>query len=206
MSQSRCRRRRRDRRYRRGRGLSAAGAAWGRRDKHQVSGVIHGVYAVAAIAAATQKNGVAAGAAEGAVAAEGPQEPAVATPAVRRCSPGRFRGQRGRALSANHPDRCRRAAGADAEGRPISAVGAGASSPTTSPQPARVDEQSSGASGNIDSVDASCTSAVVGAGAPGGTASDAGPAIAAPVIPVVTSWRADIRGAVLRCLDTIRTP
>ena len=69
---------------------------------------------------------------------------------------------------------------------------------------------SSGLSGNIDSVDASFTSAMVGAGVPGGAASRTPiPTIAAPVTPVVTYWRADIPGArdvVLLWLYTVGLP
>ena len=63
-----------------------------------------------------------------------------------------------------------------------SAVGVGEPpDPITTPQASTFVKQSGGPSGNIDSVDASCTSAVVGAGAPGGETSRTPiPTIAAP--------------------------
>src|SRR3954470_21031221 len=61
-----------------------------------------------------------------------------------------------------------------------------------------------GPSGSIDPVDVNCTSTVTGAGAPGdATASAPIPANANPATPVPTYWRADIRGARLRCSDKV---
>src|SRR6478752_5725760 len=86
-----------------------------------------------------------------------------------------------------------------------STVGVGEpAEPIRPPQLAGSNKQSSGPSGI--SVDASFTSAVVGAGAPGAVASRTPvPTIAAAVTPALTYWRAAIPGVRdlgLLCLDT----
>ena len=196
----------------------AAGAAGGRRAVVAVAlGVVDGIEAGAAIAAATpEETGVAAVAAKGAVAAGAAQKPAVSTNAVRGASRVEFEG---RETVADQPttrtdgaekDRVGVDAG-DCESR--ASVVSEPASPIRPPRPAQLagfKRQSAGACGSVNPVDASFTCAVIGAGAPGAAISRApAPTIAAPITPALKYWRTDIldaRDVFLLCLDTSFDP
>ena len=170
-------------------------------------GAIDGIYACAAVAAATEEEtSVAAVATEGAVAAGAPQKSTIATSAEGSARRVDLEGVETVAekTTARTDDRQRPSA------TPRPAPLAWASPPSRSRPPQLAGSNSNRSARSANPVDASFTSAVVGAGAPGAVASRTPvPTIAAAVTPALTYWRAAIPGVRdlgLLCLDTGGTP